>query len=175
MVSLRLQKRLAASILKCGRGKVWLDPNETNDISTANSRMVIRMLIKDGFIIKRPRKVHSRSRAREGKEAKREGRHTGYGKRKGTREARLATKVLWMRRTRILRRLLQRYRECNRIDRHIYHDMYLKVKGNEFKNKRVLMENIHKFKVKKIRETSLYNQLRARKAHSKTAAMDQKQ
>lgn len=39
MVSLRLQKRLAASILNCGKGKVWLDPNETNDISMANSSM----------------------------------------------------------------------------------------------------------------------------------------
>lgn len=39
MVLLRLQKRLAASILKCGKRKVWLDPNEINEISLANSRM----------------------------------------------------------------------------------------------------------------------------------------
>jgi hypothetical protein len=38
MVSLRLQKRLAASVLKCGKNKVWLDPNEINEISMANSR-----------------------------------------------------------------------------------------------------------------------------------------
>lgn len=37
MVSLRLQKRLAASVLKCGQRKVWLDPNEGNEISMANS------------------------------------------------------------------------------------------------------------------------------------------
>lgn len=41
MVSLKLQKRLAASVLKCGRGKVWLDPNEGNEISMANSRMFL--------------------------------------------------------------------------------------------------------------------------------------
>lgn len=40
MVSLKLQKRLAASVLKCGLRKVWLDPNEVNDISMANSRTV---------------------------------------------------------------------------------------------------------------------------------------
>ncbi|KAE9611827.1 putative ribosomal protein L19/L19e [Lupinus albus] len=39
MVSLKLQKRLAASVLKCGRGKVWLDPNEGNEISMANSHL----------------------------------------------------------------------------------------------------------------------------------------
>ena len=38
MVSLKLQKRLASSVLKCGRGKVWLDPNEVNEISMATSR-----------------------------------------------------------------------------------------------------------------------------------------
>ena len=36
-VSLLLQKRLAASVLKCGKRKVWLDPNEVNEISMANS------------------------------------------------------------------------------------------------------------------------------------------
>ena len=39
MVNLRLQKRLAAAVLKCGRGRVWMDPNETSEISLANSRM----------------------------------------------------------------------------------------------------------------------------------------
>ena len=37
MVALKLQKRLAASVLDCGRRKVWLDPNEVNEISMANS------------------------------------------------------------------------------------------------------------------------------------------
>jgi large subunit ribosomal protein L19e len=37
MVSLKLQKRLAAAVLECGRNKVWLDPNEINEISMANS------------------------------------------------------------------------------------------------------------------------------------------
>ena len=38
MVLLRLQKRLAAAVMKCGQRKVWLDPNESNEISNANSR-----------------------------------------------------------------------------------------------------------------------------------------
>ena len=42
MVSLKLQKRLASSVLKCGKNKVWMDPNETNEISMANSRQNIR-------------------------------------------------------------------------------------------------------------------------------------
>ena len=43
----------------------------------------IRKLVKDGFILKKPSKIHSRSRARSAAEAKAKGRHTGYGKRRG--------------------------------------------------------------------------------------------
>lgn len=38
MTSLKLQKRLAASVLRCGQRKVWLDPNEVQVITLANSR-----------------------------------------------------------------------------------------------------------------------------------------
>ncbi|XP_058212535.1 large ribosomal subunit protein eL19x isoform X3 [Rhododendron vialii] len=37
MVSLKLQKRLAASVLKCGE-PCWISPDEVNKISLANSQ-----------------------------------------------------------------------------------------------------------------------------------------
>ena len=79
----------------------------------------IRALFKDNYIIVKPQAIHSRSRVRAHDAAKAKGRHTGAGKRKGTAEARMPTKVLWMRRQRVLRRMLRKYREDGKINKHL--------------------------------------------------------
>ena len=86
--------------------------------------------------------MHSRYRTRELAAAKRAGRHTGFGKRKGTKDARMPSQVLWMRRLRVLRRLLVKYRAAGKIDKHLYHELYHLSKGNTFKHKRALIEHV---------------------------------
>merc|ERR1711918_15841 len=140
MVSLKLQKRLAASVLKCGQRKIWLDPNEVNEISLANSRLNIRKLAKDGLVIKKPTKVHSRYSQRKHLAAKRKGRHTGLGKRVGCKDARMPQQIIWMRRLRVLRRLLKKYRDA---------------------------KTIHKEKAKAIQEKQIAEQAEARRAKAK--------
>jgi large subunit ribosomal protein L19e len=61
---------------------------------------------------------------------------------------------------------LRKYRSQQKVDKHLYHELYLKSKGNVFKNKKVLMEYIHKAKSEQVREKALEAQAEARKEKS---------
>ena len=163
MVSLRLQKRLSASVLKCGKRRIWLDPNEVSEIALATSRRTIKKLVKDGLVVRKQVKTHSRANARAHYEQKRLGRHSGPGKRVGTKDARMPMKVCWMRRQRALRRLLRKLRKNRKIDKNLYHKFYLGSKGNLYKNKKVLIEAVHKERNEKVRVEKIEQEQKARR------------
>ena len=72
-----------------------------------------------------------------------------------------------MRRSRVLRRLLKKMREAKKIDKHIYHSLYVRAKGNQFKNKRVMTEVIHAMKTQKKKETELVEEAEAKKMRAR--------
>ena len=57
-------------------------------------------------------------------------------------DAKLNSQVVWMRKLRVLRRLLVKYRASGKIDKHLYHELYHLSKGNTFKHKRALVEHV---------------------------------
>jgi len=74
-----------------------------------------------------------------------------------------------MRRLRVLRRLLVKYRASGKIDKHLYHELYHLSKGNTFKHKRALVEHVHKAKAEKARERILKEEMDAKRAKTKAA------
>lgn len=126
-------------------------------------------MVADGLIIAKPKVGKSRSRVKALKEAKRNGRHTGYGKRKGTAEARMPSGVVWMRRLRVVRRVLAKYRESGKIDKHLYHKLYKLAKGNGFKHKRQVIEHVIKAKAEAAREKALRDEAEARRMRNRAA------
>ena len=80
-------------MLKVGKRRVWCDPNEVNVIKTADSRQALRKMIKNNLIRANPITMHSKARHQRHMLAKGKGRHTGYGRRKGSANARMPVKV----------------------------------------------------------------------------------
>ncbi|KAL9118233.1 MAG: hypothetical protein Q9187_005226 [Circinaria calcarea] len=86
---------------------------------------------------------------------------------------------MWMRRLRVLRRLLVKYRASGKIDKHLYHELYHLSKGNTFKHKRALVEHfrdeltqvpqIHKAKAEAARERILREEMQAKRDKTKAA------
>ena len=139
-VELTLQKRLAADILGCGKYKVIFVQGKEKLIAGAKSRDAIKKIIESKLIFRKPDDTVSRWRVRVRHEAQLKGRHTGPGKRQGTKNARNPSKKLWIHRMRSQRAMLRQYRGEEKLTPAQYNNLYLRVKGNQFKNKRILME-----------------------------------
>jgi len=142
MPDLSNQRRLAATLLKCGEGRVWIDPASQEELADAVTRSDIRSAIKAG-VIRRGRVVGtSRVRARLHAAELAKGRHAGPGSRRGTPRARLPKKDRWMRRIRAQRDLLRELRQTKKIPAAVYRTFYRRAKGGMFRSRAHLLVNL---------------------------------
>lgn len=137
-MSLKLQKRLSASLFKVGKNKIRFDESKLDEIKDAITKSDIRKLIGKKAIFVERKNEQSRYRARLNIIQKRKGRRKGIGSRKGRSTARMPSKKLWMTRIRIQRALLKKLRDKKLLTSKIYRELYNKAKGGFFRNKRHL-------------------------------------
>ncbi|ALM74112.1 50S ribosomal protein L19e [Thermococcus barophilus] len=135
---MRMQRRIAAEILKCGENRIWIDPERIEDVKSAITREDIKRLIKEGVIKKKPVKGQSTYRAKIRHEQRKRGRHRGPGSRKGKKTARMGKKERWIMTIRALRKELRKLKAEKKIDVHTYRRLYIRAKGGQFKNKHQL-------------------------------------
>ncbi len=130
------QKRLAASVMKAGKSRIWVnpDPDVASEIAEAITRDDIRAQIESGNIKAKPKKGNSRARFRIRAAKRSYGHKKGYGRRKGAKGARTPSKKRWMAKIRALRRNLRELRSSGQIDRHDYRMLYRKAKGGEYRS-----------------------------------------
>jgi large subunit ribosomal protein L19e len=134
MVNLAKQKRIAAQVMNVGEGRVWIDPDASEDVAEAITREDIRGLIKEGSITIKQKKGVSRARARVRATQKALGRRKGHGSRKGPKGARDGRKKRWITKIRALRRRLKELRDEGSMDKTAYRRLYNKANGGEFRN-----------------------------------------
>jgi len=123
-LSLRSQRRLAAEILKVGEGRVWIDPNRTEDVEAAITRDEIRKLVHEGVIQSLPKKGVSRARAKVLQEKKKKGLRRGPGRKSGTARARVSKKQAWIEKIRPLRKRLRELKASRAITEGAYRQLY---------------------------------------------------
>ena len=134
MVNLAKQKRIAAQVMKVGEGRVWIDPEASEEVAEAITREDIRGLIEEGAIAIKQKKGVSRARARVRATQKALGRRKGQGSRKGAKGAREGRKKRWITKIRALRRRLKELRDEGSMDKTAYRLLYNKANGGEFRN-----------------------------------------
>jgi large subunit ribosomal protein L19e len=148
-MKLSTQKRLAADVMKIGQSRVWMDPTFEDEVSLAITRDDVRRLIDEGAIQKKRYIGVSRGRARYILTQKRKGQRKGPGTKKGKASSNMSGKERWMMKIRPMRKELRKLRDTGKITPKVYRELYLKAKGNAFRNTAHLRTHISERRLSK--------------------------
>ncbi len=135
-MKLNTQKRLAASLLKCSKKRVIFDNERLDEIKESITKKDIDNLIKDKCIKKKQAKGVSRVRANKIKRQKAKGRRKGHGSKKGTHNARLPKKQVWMNKVRLQRQFIKELKDKKIITTKSHRMLYSKISGGFFRSRK---------------------------------------
>jgi len=127
-LSLKAQKKMAASILKVGGSRLWINPEEFGRVESAITKEEIRKLVHEDVIVTRRERGVSRGRHRA-KTKKKKGR--GSGSKKGSSHNK---KRIWVNKIRTLRFRLKELKDKKIITTQIYRKLVLMAKGGSFRS-----------------------------------------
>lgn len=151
-MNLRKQKQLAARTLGVSTKRIKLNlttPESKKEVKELISREAVKELVSEKIIVKVPKKGNSRTRANLILAQKKKGRRSGHGARRGTANARFGEKDKWIIKIRALRNVLKEFKDAGRLESSSYRDLYMKAKGNFFRNKRHMILFIEQNKLLK--------------------------
>jgi len=137
-MSIKAVRRMASYLMKCGGTRVVMDSAHLEDIEKSITKDDVRALIRKGYVWASPKKGVPRTRGRMHADRLRAGRGRGAGKRRGTANARLNSKSVWMARVRSQRKLLKSLKQQGAVTEG-YREAYNKIKGGAIKDKSHLM------------------------------------
>ena len=135
-MKLKLQKRLASSVLKGSKKRIRFEPEVLDEIKEGLTKDDVRGMIKRGLIRIKQKKGVSRVRAKKKAKQRAKGLRKGYGKRKGSKNARTPQKEVWMKKIRLQRMFLKELYTKKYLTSQIYRQLYNKAKGGFFRSKR---------------------------------------
>lgn len=144
MTDLKSQRNMASRILKCGKSRIWFEPSRIADIEEAITAEDIRRLVNDDVIKLLPKKGLSSFRKKKAAEQKAKGRRKDKGSRKGSLGTRVRGKKLWIKRIRVLRKMLKELEAEGKIEKNIYRKLYRTAKSGYFRSRVHMMSYIEK-------------------------------
>lgn len=125
-MSVKSQRRIAASLLGGGLNRVWIDPEEVDRVQSAITRDEVKTLIHEGRIQLLPKTGVSRGRVRS-----RAGRRKKAGSRKGSQKP---GKKAWVLKIRAIRRHLRFLRDKRQLTAANYKTLLAMAKGGGFRS-----------------------------------------
>jgi len=122
---------MAASLMKAGQSRLWINPEELEKVESAITKDEVRKLIHEGVIVAKPKRGVSRGRHRTKTRKKTGRRARGQGSKEGSSHNR---KRIWVDKIRTLRSRLRELRTKRIITKQIYRKLLPMAKGDAFRS-----------------------------------------